>query len=159
MTPEGVRSFIMEHVYPIGAVYMHSYPETNLDQVPNINPADSDLLGFGVWEIIAEGQTLVGRDKADADFFFGEQTGGSKTTDHDHSVVVPRDGWGSFTSGGQLQEPTIDGRLVTGSGNTEGSENLESLAHAQFSNSTTADSETIDVVQPYFVVLVWKRVS
>lgn len=65
------------------------------------------------------------------------QSGGS------HTHTVPIDGWGASQSLGALPEPTTSGRLITGSGKQEDSEQLESLAHANTAVTTsTSGSHT-----------------
>lgn len=131
--------------YPVGSIYINATDATN--------PAT--LLGFGTWTAFGAGKVMVGIDSGDTDFDTAEETGGSKTGTFD--VTVPRDGWGSVQSGGELPEPTTDGRLITGSGRTESGENLESLAHANGDRTFTSDSGSI--IQPYIVVYMWKRTA
>lgn len=135
----------MSEIYPVGSIYINASDSTN----------PGTLLGFGTWEAFGAGKVPVGIDSSDTDFDTAEETGGSKTTTVD--TTVPRDGWGSDQTNGKLTEPTTDGRLVTGSGLSENSENLESLAQA--SGDRTFTSTSADVVQPYIVVHMWKRTA
>jgi len=135
----------MSEIYPVGSIYINASNATNPDT----------LLGFGTWVAFGAGRVMVGLDSGDTDFDTAEETGGAKTDTVD--VTVPRDGWGSDQTGGKLPEPTSDGRLITGSGQSESGENLESLAQA--SGDRTFTSTSTDVVQPYIVVYMWKRTA
>jgi len=132
-------------VYPVGSIYINASDSTN----------PGTLLGFGTWEAFGAGKVPVGIDSADTDFDTAEETGGAKTATVD--TTVPDDGWGSIQTNGKMPEPTTSGRLITGSGNSENNENLESLAHA--SGDRTFTSTSADVVQPYIVVHMWKRTA
>jgi hypothetical protein len=120
--------------YPVGAIFTST-----------VATSPSVSLG-GTWVSFGAGRVLVGIDSTDTDFDTAQETGGNKTT------TVPKDGWGDYQVGTHFPEPSTVGRLVTGSGTTENSENLESLAHA------SAD-KIINNVQPYIVVYMWKRTA
>ena len=126
--------------YPVGSIFT-----TTSD---SFNPATT--FG-GTWSLHGGGKVLVG-DNGAASYSVG-QTGGSST--HDHSTTITRDGWGS--DGVDLPRTTVDGRLVTGSGNYEHGENLESLTHASANKVFNSDSETS--FPPYIVVKFWKRTA
>jgi cytoskeletal protein CcmA (bactofilin family) len=130
--------------HPVGSIYTSTIAT---------NPAN--IFG-GTWESFGAGKVLVGLDVDDTDFDTGEETGGAKTNTVD--TTVTRDGWGSYQSySGHLPEPTTDGRLVTGSGDTESGENLESLALA--ATNQTFTSTAAPIVQPYIVVYMFKRTA
>jgi hypothetical protein len=120
-----------ETIYPVGSIYVSTLAT---------NPAT--LLGFGTWAVFGAGRTPVGIDSGDVDYDTLEETGGSKT--------ISKDGWGSTQVGGQLPEPTTDGRLITGSGLSEAVENLESIAEA---------ANDLSNVSPYIVISMWKRTA
>ncbi len=73
---------ILSLVYPIGCVYLAA-----------VASSPALLLGFGVWEQIAQGRALFGQNEADADFDTAEETGGAKTSAallaHTHGVTDP----------------------------------------------------------------------
>jgi hypothetical protein len=145
ITADEVKSLLqisLLDAYPVGSVYI---------SVLSTNP--STLFG-GTWVPIGQGKVLVGIDSSDTDFDTLEETGGVKTTTVD--TTVSRDGWGSEqASNNKLAEPTTDGRLITGAGQSEDHENLESLAHASADKTFTSTQGS--VVQPYLVVSMWKR--
>lgn len=147
-------------LYPVGSIYTNASVATN--------PAT--LLGFGTWAAFGSGRVLVGIDAGDPDFDTAEETGGSKTHSHttntvsDHTHSVPMDGWGT----GAMPSPgtaITSGRLLVGSGGTEGVEALESIRAAGGNNTTGAagaHSHTVSTsssVQPYITVYMWKRTA
>ena len=128
-------------VYPVGSIYINA---TN-----SANP--SSLLGFGTWVAFGAGKVPVGIDSSDTDFDAAEETGGNKS--QTVSITVPITGYGtSVSSAGSV----TSGKMVVGSGVTEGSEVLESLRAA---GSSQTQSTTVNVLQPYIVVYMWKRTA
>lgn len=61
----------MKMMYPIGSIIL---------KMNNVNP--STYLGFGTWELIAQGRTLVGVNASDSDFNTVNKIGGAKTHKH-----------------------------------------------------------------------------
>lgn len=122
---------VAQTIYPVGSIYTSTL-ETN----PSV------ILGFGTWVVFGPGKVLVGIDSTDTDFDAIEETGGSK--------VTSKDGWGSTQTAGKLPTPTVDGRLITGSGLSELVEGLEGIAEADTDLSN---------VQPYIVISMWKRTA
>lgn len=129
--------------YPVGSIYTST------------NSANPSTLFGGTWAAFGAGRVLVGRDYGGGAFDAGGQTGGSETSTATSSVS--RDGWGSYQSSGGFPEPSTSGRLVTGSGQTEPGEKLESQGHASSNKSVT--SSAFSVLQPYVVVYMWKRTA
>jgi hypothetical protein len=114
--------------WPIGSVYL---------AVVSTNPAT--LLGFGTWAQIAVGQMLVGFKTGDADFGTIEKTGGAKTASHtnNHSGTAISD------------HPSVTNKQGTSAGNvvTGGTHNItQPTAHGDH-----------NILNPFFVVYVWKR--
>lgn len=129
---------IFNQIYPVGSIY--------ISISPSFNPNNAFT---GSWTQLTGGETLV----AEGGSFVCAAAGGSAT--HHHDVTVTRDGWGS--EGYDLPRTTVDGRLVTGSGNYESGENLESLTHASVNKTYTTDSTS--TYPPFRVVAIWKRNS
>lgn len=160
--------------WPIGSVFV---------AVVSTNPAT--LLGYGTWTAIGAGRVLVGLDSGDTDFDTVEETGGAKTvaaagtnsaptvsgstaseSSHTHSVTtnvavdshtttnkVPTTGAATGltgpTSHAVTNNPVTSG---AGSAHSHGAGTLAASAPT-FTGSATS------VVQPYFVVYMWKRTA
>ncbi len=97
------------------------------------------LLGYGTWSAIAAGRVLVGLDSGDSDFNTVEETGGAKTV----------------TSTGTISAiaatATAAGRVGTGAATVA----QQTHTHA----APTYTGNATSVVQPYFVVYMWKRTA
>lgn len=131
---------IFNQIYPVGSIYI------------SISPSfDPNNAFTGSWTQISGGEVLV----AEGGSFTCGAGGGNST--HNHDVTVTRDGWGSYQPSTALREPSIDGRLITGSGSSEIGENLESLAEATGNKTFTSDNTS--TYPPYRVVAIWKRNS
>ena len=128
--------------WPVGSVYF---------SIVSTNPAT--LLGFGTWTQIAPGQFIVGQKTTDVDFDTAEETGGAKTKNlaHTHKVNPPN----TTTS-----DPSTSGDEHA----TDGSQRHTRHPHthdvdiAEF-DSGSGGSATQDILPPYFVCYIWKRVS
>jgi hypothetical protein len=145
--------------WPIGSVFI---------SVVSTNP--NTLLGLGTWEAIAAGCVLVGINSGDADFDTVEDTGGAKTvqasnqaftgtasTDivnhtHDTTVYVgTSDGtYGTFDSSSTT--PGTAKTITTGNPKSGGVANYTPAG-------TNAAGAATSVVQPYFIVYMWKRTA
>ena len=139
ITPTEVAQSLFDVIYPVGSIYTNASDSTN----------PGTLLGFGTWVAFGAGRVPVGIDSSDTDFDTAEETGGAKTDTA--SITIPIANYG--TTGGP--PGTIGaGRMVVGSGISESAEVLESL---RAGGGTQTKTSTIDVVQPYIVVYMWKR--
>ena len=142
--------------FPVGAVFM---------AVVSTNPGT--LLGYGTWSQIAAGRVLVGQDSGDTDFDTPEETGGAKTVAssgtnaaeaaHTHSVtsnVAVGDHATVNPGAGGAPVPSLDAasaaHSVTNNAVTSG-------AGSSHTHAFTGDATS--VVQPYFVVYIWKRTA
>jgi hypothetical protein len=132
--------------WPVGAVFI---------SVVSTNPAT--LLGFGTWSAIAAGRTLVGLDSGDTDFDVVEETGGAKTVQPSGTVSQP-----TFT--GTANQVTNQ----ASAGATQRSTTTSTctiLTHTHTITATGTVSQPTftgvasSVVQPYFVVYMWKRTA
>lgn len=158
---------LFDTLHPVGTLWFSE-----------VNASPADTLGVGTWSRIS-GRFIVGLNEADTDFDTPGKTGGSKDHTHEdsfstanaglHDHTVGIDGWGSTQSGGTLPEPTIDGRLITGSGLSEAGEDLESLAHADTDGDTSQDGNhthvvngsvsSVNALPPYHTTYIWKRTA
>ena len=121
-------------LYPVGSLYFNATKETN----------PSKLLGFGTWERIAEGKTLIGVDTEDTDFNVAGKTGGSKaqTLGLEH---MP-------------QNLYVDAETTNGSNNKwVGETQLSNWCNRINWHRNDVAQESVSIVQPYITVYIWKR--
>jgi hypothetical protein len=135
----------MDAFWPIGSVFI---------SVVSTNPAT--LLGIGTWAAIAAGKVLVGRDAADVNFDVAEETGGAKT-------VTPSAHVGTNVSA-HAGCSVADHTLVASKQGSATGNVVTTKTHTvtQASNHTITQPSThaaMSVVQPYFVVYMWKRTA
>jgi len=162
-----VGGAVLQQIYHVGAYYM-----SDSSQSP------ATRFGFGTWERV-RGKFIVGMDEGDSDFNAAGKTGGNKTHSHtnnitinsagNHAHEVSNENWGSVQESGGFPEPSDTGKLVTGSGKTEISEKLESLAHSSGSQTTSSSGNHTHTtsgginassnIPPYTSTYIWKRVS
>lgn len=141
---------VLNLVYPIGTIIVK---DSDTDY--------SNYLGFS-WQKVFAGKTLVGLDSSDADFNEVGKTGGEKThtltqsemPKHYHSSYI-KDFLGG-TSGattpsyfGALLNSSVSYNYATGVTNATKTSTSEVLGNSQSHNN----------LQPYEVVVFWKRVE
>lgn len=173
----------LQIVFPVGSYYTNA--------VSNANP--NTLLGFGTWVRVL-GKFIVGVDEADTTWDAGLKIGGNKNHAHTasastagshshgsatgaggaHNHTVSRDGWGQV---GLPPGTLTSGRLVTGSGQSESSETLESIRNAandvptssvgNHTHSISSDGGHTHVVTvtnaanvpPFEAAFIWRRTA
>lgn len=155
-TQLATTAFVLQHLYPIGSVYINAGVSTN--------PAT--LFGFGTWVAFGAGKVLVGQDAGDALFDTLEETGGSKD-----SIVVAHthtgntDGVGDHAHSFYADNYDLFDGLNFGSNNAfQTAPGWQTTAGAgahshSFTTNSTGSSGTNANLQPYVVVKMWKRVS
>jgi len=140
--------------FPVGSVFI---------SVVSTNPAT--LLGYGTWSAIGAGRVLVGLDSGDPDFDTLEETGGAKTVTlsvaqmpahshvqdaHSHTqrrnnvATGANTGW-TTAFDTSSSSPVAD--VNTGTGATTAT------------NQNTGGGSSHPNVQPYLVVMIWKRTA
>lgn len=158
---------IKNRIWPIGSVFT---------AVVATDP--NTLLGFGTWSQIAQGQMLIGQKSTDSDFNTAEETGGAKTANLQHTHTG-----GAHTHTGGLHTHTVSGSTgvstttdsVTDNGDDQTDVQEEAHSHSvsltSSSNGNVATSSdgavltgnggstTQSIMNPYFVVYVWKRTA
>lgn len=155
--------------FPIGSVFI---------AVVDTDPGT--LLGYGTWSAIAAGKMLIGLDSGDTDFDTVEETGGAKTktiaqanlpnistgagTSHNHTQdahlhLIPdvRDA----TTGGSTTQiaKTADATSTTGTLINTANTTATNQAEAAHTHSLGGSGTALNVVNPYFVVYMWKRTA
>ena len=155
--------------FPVGSVFL---------SVVSTNPAT--LLGYGTWSAIAAGKMLVGLDATDTDFDTAEETGGAKTktisqanlrnistdagTSHNHTQDSHSHVLGelrSATTGGVATyiARTADTSSTAGTDKTTNTAVATNQAEAAHTHSLGGSGTALNVVNPYFVVRIWRRDS
>ena len=128
-------------LYPVGSLYFNA--------TSNANP--STLLGFGTWERIAQGKTLIGVNPNDTDFDTAGKTGGSKT----HTMTIKE-----MPSHSHKQVVTN----VLESGGTSGRADYKADGNiGRFDQGVNTDSagggQAFSIMQPYITVYIWERTA
>lgn len=142
----------MKMMYPVGSIIL---------KMNNVNP--STYLGFGTWELIAQGRTLVGVNTSDSDFNTVNKTGGAKTHKH----------WaGGYKANMNLN--AIDNKIYIdaqfGKSNPEvsypetarfnfpnGTEEAHSGENSVYGVSVSGQSAESSNVMPYLTTYIWHR--
>ena len=156
--------------FPAGSVFL---------SVVSTNPAT--LLGYGTWTAIAAGRMLVGLDSGDTDFDTAEETGGAKTktiaqanlpnistgggTSHNHTQdahnhnFLPR----SATTGSvsSIVTGTLDTSSTISGANQPHNQpaTATNQAEAAHTHSLGGSGTALNVVNPFYVVYIWRRDS
>lgn len=138
-------------LYPVGSLYFNA--------TSNANP--STLLGFGTWEQIAQGKTLVGVDVNDTDFNVAGKTGGSKTHTNTVEELVPHKHKSmvlGINNGGYKLDGSKAGEGQVG---TEINYIYDTtvLTTVSLDEIKSAQAKAFSIMQPYITVYIWKRTA
>lgn len=133
-------------LYPTNSIYL-SLSSTN----PNT------LFGFGTWELIGQGRTLVGVDTTDTDFNTPGKTGGNKTHAHDSGSLVADIGaigndTASIAYNAVNPTKTKYNLGITGSGIS----GIDSK-NANHATSVSGNTGNVSSLQPYVTAYIWIR--
>lgn len=142
--------------FPIGSVFL---------SVVSTNPGT--LLGYGTWSAIAAGKMLIGLDSGDTDFDTAEETGGAKTSsavvNHTHVVNVTDNG---HVHGEQAPLSASSGAMKFGIDTNASGTQAAGINTASATTGITATTDapaggvaSFSLMNPYFVVYVWKRTA
>ncbi len=115
--------------WPIDSVFI---------SVVAINP--NTLLGYGTWAAFGTGKMLVGFDAGQTEFNTVEKTGGAKRKNHNHHLLLAEssaDGIRDSVAGACYFDNTLGGSAA----------------------GDTTDPKTVNVLNPYIVVYMWKRTA
>lgn len=132
--------YVMRLAHPVGSVVFLA------------NSNNPNTLYGGTWARYAEGRFPVGFNSGGGTFDAVGKTGGGET----HTHAVPRDGWGSTQTGDdKLPEPTTDGRVVVGAGQSDSNVDLDMVGEAANDVTSGAGSS----LPPYVAVAMWQRTA
>lgn len=148
--------------WPIGSVFL---------SIVDTNP--SVLLGFGTWSQIAQGQMLIGQKGTDTDFDTAEETGGSKTHTNTEAEMVSHTHVQNAHNHTQQSHdhnmPSVIRNVIgvgakTGTGTDIGiggnTDNVVAINNpATALNQNTGGGAAYSIMNPYFVVYIWKRTA
>lgn len=143
---------IKNKTWPIGSVFIG---------IVSTNPAT--LLGYGTWSQISQGRVLIGQNGADADFDVAEETGGAKTINiyHNHTGPSHTHTYSFTTSGGSggtdVRYGTTGGYVVKTYDHTHTGSGTTSADGTGATSSSLSSAQS--VMNPYFVVYIWKRTA
>ena len=155
--------------FPVGSVFI---------SVVSTNPGT--LLGYGTWSAIAAGKMLIGLDSGDAAMDTAEETGGAKTkiiaqanlpnistgagTSHNHTQDAHSHILGelrSATTGAASTyiARTADTSSTVGTDKSTNTAIATNQAEAAHTHSLGGSGTALDVMNPFFVVYMWKRTA
>ena len=155
--------------FPVGSVFI---------SVVSTNP--NTLLGYGTWSAIAAGKMLIGLDSGDITMDAAEETGGAKTktiaqanlpnistgagTSHNHTQNAHSHILGELRSATTGAASTYIARSADTSSTvgTDKSTNTAiatNQAEAAHTHSLGGSGTALDVMNPFFVVYMWKRTA
>ena len=133
---KGLRTHILETIYPVGSIYTNAGVATN----------PGTLLGFGTWSAFGTGRVIVGVDSSDTDFDTVRETGGSKTDSHTLTIAeIP-----AHTHNVTMSTSDSDNDNLS-EGNTSGTSNHET--------SSTGGGSAHNNLQPYITAYMWRRTA
>lgn len=152
------------NAYPVGSIYMSVTAATANDV--------STILGGGTWLALGAGRVLVGHSSTDSAFDASSGTTGGNSTfsltadnlpEHKHNTNIRFEGGEAA-----VLDTTLD-YIDTGnsgeeldhnsSGNPGNTTRTQSNLKADDSTNQTSDTTTIDLLQPYLSVYMYKRTA
>lgn len=138
---KGLRTHILETIYPVGSIYTNAGVATN----------PGTLLGFGTWSAFGAGRVIVGVDSTDTDFDAVRETGGSKTDSHTLTIAELPSHTHQTTLRGNGEDETQN--FPSASDNSDPSRTMTSGA------TGGGNAHTHDIVQPYITAYMWRRTA
>ena len=133
---KGLRTHMLETIYPVGSIYIKAGVATN----------PGTLLGFGTWTAFGTGRTIVGVDSSDTDFDAVRETGGSKT----HTLTVS-----------EIPSHTHSITVYNESGSPDGDVGGDSSSTSlgTVNTAATGGGNAHTIVQPYITAYMWRRTA
>ena len=131
---KGLRTHMLETIYPVGSIYINAGVATN----------PGTLLGFGTWSAFGTGRTIVGVDSSDTDFDAVRETGGSKT----HTLTVS-----------EIPAHTHTVAASTNDSDESGVSQGHTINTTNVSTSSTGGGGAHNNLQPYITAYMWRRTA
>ena len=131
---KGLRTHMLETIYPVGSIYINAGVATN----------PGTLLGFGTWTAFGTGRTIVGVDSSDTDFDTVRETGGAKT----HTLTIAELPAHSHTVAASTNDSDNAG---ISQGNT--------INTTDVSTSSVCGVGAHNNLQPYITAYMWRRTA
>ena len=131
---KGLRTHMLETIYPVGSIYINAGVATN----------PGTLLGFGTWSAFGTGRTIVGVDSSDTDFDAVRETGGAKT----HQLTISE--LPAHTHNVSMSTSDVDGDFLSEGNNT---------GISTFTTTSTGGDQAHNNLQPYITAYMWRRTA
>ena len=134
-------------LHPVNSIYL-SMDSTN----PNT------LFGFGTWQLIGQGRTLVGVDTNDNDFKTAGKTGGSKTHTMTVQELVPHKHKSMTLGIGNGGYKLDGGQAGAGQVGTE-TNYIGETTTVSLDETKSAQAQAFSIMPPYITVYIWERTA
>jgi hypothetical protein len=154
---DATLTFIKSALYPVGYI---------LTTVTDYADSAAVVAAFGgtTWVRFGAGQVMVGYDSTDTDFDTVEETGGDKTKSKTiavnelpkHKHRTPLRNSGMDNNFGFASSPTITSFIESQETSTSSPLTDDEIYNSSNSQQTQ-QAMSLDVVQPYITVYMWKR--
>ena len=131
---KGLRTHMLETIYPVGSIYINAGVATN----------PGTLLGFGTWAAFGTGRTIVGVDSSDTDFDAVRETGGAKT----HQLTIS-----------ELPAHTHNVTMSTSDSDNDFLSEGNNTGTSTFTTSSTGGDQAHNNLQPYITAYMWRRTA
>lgn len=128
-------------LHPVNSIYL-SMDSTN----PNT------LFGFGTWQLIGQGRTLVGVDTSDNDFKTAGKTGGSKT----HTLSINEMPVHSHAQ--KISANFDDGEFSGRCDYNADSGHMKEFGQG-ITTETAGGGQAFNIMPPYVTVYIWERTA
>lgn len=158
---------VENQLYGLGGLNMYNVGDIYLSTT-TLNP--SNLYG-GKWEFVCQGRTLVGVSLTDSDFNAAGKTGGQKTQKFKYGIIYsPYYGTAIGNDAGMIRTAVYNGTTDTGNfrnsssfkteytiGNNSLVDYSKNLTSSTYKN--TGETSEENIMNPYYTVYIWKRIS
>ena len=138
--------------WPIGSIYI---------SVTNTNP--STYFG-GTWQRFGQGKCIVGVNESEAEFSTVQKTGGNKSTSHIHSTAAHTLTIDEIPSHNHQIARSMNGQSGTNRWTPVAASGYEttgtlSTGGGQPHSHGNTGSSSVNVLQPYITVYMWRRTA